>query len=106
MTENITRIYHGDQRRLRYMVLRSRAQARYWRQGWHLTWEQYQEILTQIPIDLIGRQPHQYNLIRQNKRRGWSPDNCQMQLRSETVYRPRLRDQQGRLIRRRRRRDA
>lgn len=98
--------YKGETGVFRRRFLRSRAQARYWCQSWQLTWEWYLTQMQTVPFKSIGRGLDQYNLIRRNKRQGWTPDNCELQLRSITVLRPREATAAGRIIRRKRRRDV
>lgn len=91
-----------ETRRLRYKFLRARVQARYWCQDWDITWAEYQELMAGASAD-HGRGLEQLNLARKDRTQGWHMDNVHFKPRKDIVRRPKLKDAEGREIRRQRR---
>jgi hypothetical protein len=92
-------------RRLKYKFLRARVQARYWCQEWHLTWEEYRDLMMDARAE-HGRGMEQLNLARRDRNQGWHRDNVHFLTRRQVVHRPKTLNPDGTERKRQRRRDV
>lgn len=86
---------------IHYKFLRARVQARYWCQPWEITFEDYLDLLRDVPHGGTGRQS--WNLCRRDTRGAWSKDNMVMMQRGDAVQRNYRRTEDGQRYRRTRR---
>ena len=85
-----------------YRFLRSRAQAKFWRQEWTIIWEDYLDLL-KSSSGIWGRKIDNIHLARRDRNKGWHIDNVQVMNRGECMKRKRARDKNGKLIVRKKR---
>lgn len=71
---------------IRRKFLRARCQARYWRQGWSLTWPQWLTLFEGVNIDQFGVRRGTINVTRINKRKGWHQGNVEIAPRSQNTH--------------------
>ena len=93
---------------LRIKFLRARVQARFWCQGWTMTFKQFADRWLDAGIDpfLPARYPDSMNLCRIDKAGDWSVRNTVMRNRSLQLSRSKTLGPDGKPRRRRRARDA
>ena len=66
---------------------RSRAQARFWRQEWTISWEDYLDLLKTAP-GKWSRDADALNLTRVDTRKGWHIWNVRLMKRIDAMRRP------------------
>jgi len=66
---------------------RSRAQARFWRQEWTISWEDYLDLLKTAPGEW-SRDADALNLTRVDTRKGWHIWNVRLMKRIDAMRRP------------------
>lgn len=73
------------EREIRWKFLRARNQARYWRQPWHITWDQFRDLFLDHP-EHGGCEEASINLVRidRHPQIGWRIDNVEFRPRRET----------------------
>jgi hypothetical protein len=89
---------------LYYRFLRMRCQARYWCQEWSILWEDYLDIYKTME-GKWGRKKRNKNLCRIDTTKGWHLHNVVLMTRREAMRRKRAKDDDGNVIKRKRRRD-
>lgn len=74
-----------QERRIRWKFLRARNQARFWRQPWTITWDEWYQLFLAHP-EHGGREEHSINLGRINRdpQIGWRIDNVEFKQRRQT----------------------
>lgn len=83
--------------RLRRRFILARNQARFWRQKWMLSWDQYRDILLDHAENL-GNSAEALNLCRVDKKEAWSIGNVNIMTRSAAGQRKKIRDKNGKVI--------
>ena len=83
--------------RLRRRFILARNQARFWRQKWMLSWDQYRDILLDHAENL-GNSAEALNLCRVDKKEAWSIGNVDIMTRSAAGQRKKIRDKNGKVI--------
>lgn len=83
--------------RLRRRFILARNQARFWRQKWMLSWDQYRDILLDF-ADNLGNQADSMTLVRVDKAEAWSIGNVDVITRSAAGKRKKLRDKNGNVV--------
>jgi hypothetical protein len=74
-------------KRLRVRFNRMRAQAKFWRQAWTISWEDYLDLYKTAPGEW-ERDMSALNLARIDTRKGWHIWNVKMMTRAEAMRRP------------------
>ena len=85
--------------RLRRRWLLAKNQAKYWNQPWHITWDQYRDLLLDHE-DQLGNRADAMNLCRTDKTEGWTIGNVTIMTQSQAGQRKKIRDSEGNVIRR------
>ena len=85
--------------RLRRRWLLAKNQAKYWNQEWHITWDQYRDLLLDHE-DQLGNRADAMNLCRTDKTEGWTIGNVTIMTQSQAGQRKKIRDSEGNVIRR------
>jgi len=83
--------------RLRRRWLLAKNQAKYWNQPWHITWDQYRDLMLDHEAQL-GNRKQAMNLCRVNKTEAWSIGNVTIMTQSEAGQRPKSRGPDGKVI--------
>ena len=83
--------------RLRRRFILARNQARFWRQKWMLSWDQYRDILLDHAENL-GNSAEALNLCRVDIKEAWSIGNVDIMTRSAAGQRKKIRDKNGKVI--------
>jgi len=73
------------EREIRWKFLRARNQARYWRQRWTITWDEWYQLFLAHP-EHGGREETSINLSRKDRHPsvGWTIDNVEFKQRKAT----------------------
>jgi len=70
----------------RYRFLRARAQAKYWRQQWLITWPEFLDLMQRMPGP-VGRRMEDWNITRCDTKQGWSVNNVRYMQRKDATSR-------------------
>ena len=70
-----------------YAWLKHRSQARYRKEDYDITWEQWEQLWSDGDFELRGRGKDDLCLSRKDPNQSWSVDNCQVVTRSSHLAR-------------------